>query len=220
MRSITASQAKLLDKRAREVCGLSTLTLMENAGRAVADEVMRSKKRRIALFCGKGNNGGDGFVCARHLIAGGLKPDIFLAGRRSAPRGEARLNLKILLKLKHKINGIGRKDLGLLKRKVGRYDLIVDAIFGVGLKGKIEGFYKDLIELINSSGARIVSVDIPSGLDADTGKALGACIRADRTVTFVARKRGMTKGEGPGRCGKVIVKDLGFPAHKPFVGHS
>ena len=87
----------------------------------------------------------------------------------------------------------------------------MDAIFGVGLKGRIEGVFRDLIESINSSGAYIISVDIPSGLDADTGEALGACVKADKTVTFVARKRGMVKDKGPGYCGKVIVKDLGFP---------
>ncbi len=211
MRSITASQAKLLDKKAREIYGLSTLILMENAGRAVAEEIIKLKKRKIAIFCGRGNNGGDGFVSARHLFTGGIKPDLFLAGKISDVQGEARLNLDILLKLKHKIFEIDDKNINLLKEKIRRYDLIVDAIFGVGLKGNIEGFLKDLIESINSSSAYVVSVDIPSGLDADNGEVSGACVRADRTVTFIAKKRGMVKGGGSGYCGKIIIKELGFP---------
>jgi len=211
MKTITASQSKLLDKKAREIFGLSTLILMENAGRAVAGEIIKLKKRRIAIFCGKGNNGGDGFVLARHLLAAGIRPDLFLAGKASDVKGEAKLNLDILLNLKHKITRVDGKAVSSLKRKIRRYDLIVDAIFGVGLKGRIEGVFGDLIESINFSGAYIVSIDIPSGLDADTGEAPGVCIKADRTITFVARKRGMVKGKGPGYCGKIIVKDLGFP---------
>lgn len=210
MKTITASQAKLIDKKAREIYGLSTLILMENAGRAVAEEIIKLKKRKIAIFCGKGNNGGDGFVSARHLFAGGIKPDLFLAGKISKVKSEARLNLDILLKLKHKIFEIDEKNLNLLKKNICRYDLIVDAVFGVGLKGKIKDLFRDLIELINSSSAYIVSVDIPSGLDADNGEVSGPCVRADRTVTFIAKKCGMVKGNGPEYCGKITVKDLGF----------
>ena len=211
MKTITASQAKLLDKKAREVYGLPTLVLMENAGRAVAEEVIKLKKRKIAIFCGKGNNGGDGFVCARHLLTGGIKPDVFLAGKISGVKGEARLNLDILLRLRHKILEIDEKNINLLKEKICRYDLIVDAIFGVGLKGNIEGTFRDLIESINSSGAYVVSIDIPSGLDADSGKVSAACVRADETITFIAKKRGMVKGEGLIYSSKIIVSDLGFP---------
>lgn len=211
MKTITASQAKLLDKEARKIYGLSTLILMENAGRAVAEEIIKLKKRKIAIFCGKGNNGGDGFVSARHLFTGGIKPELFLTGKISEVKGEARLNLDILLKLKHKIFEIDEKNVSFLKKNICRYDLIVDAIFGVGLKGNIKGFFGDLIQLINSSSAYIVSVDIPSGLDADMGEAFGACVRADRTVTFIAKKRGMVNGKGSEYCGKIIVKDIGFP---------
>ena len=214
MKTITASQAKLLDKKAREIYGLSTLILMENAGRAVAEEIIKLKKRKIAIFCGKGNNGGDGFVSARHLFTGGIKPDLFLAGKISEVKGEARPNLDILLRLKHKIFEIDEKNVSLLKKKIRRYDLIVDAIFGVGLKSNIKDFFKDLIELINSSSAYILSVDIPSGLNADNGEVSEACVRADRTVTFIAKKRGMVKGKGPECCGKIIVEDLGFPENR------
>jgi len=211
MKTLTVSQVRMLDKKAQEVYGVSALILMENAGRAVADEAAALKKKEIAVFCGKGNNGGDGLVCSRHLLAMGMKPDIFLAGEMSELKAEAKLNLGILLKLKHKIFEVNRRNIGSLKKKLARYDLIIDAVFGVGLKGAVEGFAAEIIELINHSGAYILSVDVPSGLDADTADAPGACIRANKTVTFVAVKHGMAGPKGPEYCGKVVVKGLGLP---------
>lgn len=214
MRTITAAQAKLIDKKAKEVYGLSTLVLMENAGRAVAEEILKLKKRKIAIFCGKGNNGGDGFVCARHLLARGAKPDVYLGGKISEVKREARLNLDILLRLGRKVFEIDGKSLNWLKDKICQYDLIVDAIFGVGLKGNIEGIYRDLISLINSSYAYVVSIDIPSGLDANTGQIKGCCVRADSTISLIAKKRGMMRGKGPSYCGKIMVRDLGISLMK------
>ena len=211
-RIITAKQAKALDKKALEIFGIPTLLLMENAGRGVAEEVsiiVKDKKAKIAVFCGKGNNGGDGLCSARHLITFGIKPEIFLADRFSEVKGEAGINLGILLKLKQKITVINEKNLDSLKKKIAKYSLIVDALLGVGLKGRIRGVYAHLIRLINASGAYVLSVDIPSGLDATGGKILGSCVKADKTVTFVAKKRGMFYGYGPKYCGNIVVKDLG-----------
>lgn len=209
---LTASQAKELDSKLKEKFGISTLVLMENAGRGVAEEVLNSVKARgkIAIFCGKGNNGGDGFVCARHLLTKGIKPEVFLCGKISDVEKEARINLNLLLKLKQKIIAVNRKNLSWLKNKITKYDLIVDALLGVGLKGEIRGIYRQLINLINFSGGYILSVDIPSGLDA-TRKVLGACVKADKTVTFIAKKRGMVGREGAKYCGRIVVKDLGIP---------
>jgi len=211
MKTITVSEARLLDKKAREVYGLSTSVLMENAGRAVAEEIIKLKRRKIAIFCGKGNNGGDGFVAARHLFAKGIRSDIFLVGKMSDVKGEARLNLDILLKLKHRILEIDAKNVKLLKKNIRRYDLIVDAIFGVGFKGSLSSVFVDLIESINSAGAYILSIDVPSGLNPDTVNTLSACVKADTTVTFVAVKRPMVEGNSPEYCGEIIVSDLGFP---------
>jgi len=99
----------------------------------------------------------------------------------------------------------------LVKRRILRYNLIIDALLGVGLKGDVHGIYRDLIGIMNTAKAYMLSADIPSGLDATTGKVLGCCVKADKTVTFVARKRGMVVGEGRKFCGKVVVKDLGIP---------
>ena len=226
-RLLTSESAKEIDIIARDSLGISTLVLMENAGRAVAEEVIkilsgkktvavfcgntRSKMMlRCAIFCGKGNNGGDGFVAARHLLSYGLRPAIFLAGRIKNVENEARINLEILLKLKQKIFAIEEENLVLVKNKILKYNLIIDALLGVGLQGVVRGIYRDLIGIINTAKAPILSVDIPSGLDATTGKVLGCCVKADKTVTFVAKKRGMVVGEGPRYCGRVVVRDLGI----------
>lgn len=211
IKPITSRQAEILDKKARDKFGISTLILMENAGRGIAEEVLKLKKRKVAIFCGKGNNGGDGFVCARHLLVSGFRPDIFLVGEIGKLKNEARINLEILLKLKQKIIEIDEKNLNIVKDKIPKYNLIVDALFGVGLKGEVRGLFRNLIEIINSSKAYILSVDIPSGLDANTGRVLGCCVKADKTVTFIAKKCGMVSGDGQKYCGKVIVKDLGIP---------
>lgn len=209
---ITAQEAKGIDIKARNSFGISTLVLMENAGRQVAQEALKMLRRgkRVVIFCGKGNNGGDGFVAARHLLVKGIRPDIFLAGKINAVENEARQNLDILLRLKTKIIEAGEENLHLLKNRVLRYNLIIDALLGIGLSGEVRGIFKDLIGIINLSKAKVLSVDIPSGLDATTGRVLGCCVKADRTVTFVSRKRGMIKGSGSKNCGKVIVKDLGI----------
>ena len=247
-RLLTSESAKEIDIIARDSLGISTLVLMENAGRAVAEEVAvfcgntrrnmmrrypafcgntRSKMRlrcaifcgntrskmmlRCAIFCGKGNNGGDGFVAARHMLTYGLRPDIFLAGRIKDVENEARINLEIILNLKQKIAEVEEENLVLVKNKILKYNLIIDALLGVGLQGMVRGIYRDLIGIINTAKAPILSVDIPSGLDATTGKVLGCCVKADKTVTFVAKKRGMVVGEGPKFCGRIVVRGLGLP---------
>jgi NAD(P)H-hydrate epimerase len=212
-RLLTAAQAKQIDLEAKERLGISTLTLMENAGRTIAEESLKilRGKRSVAIFCGKGNNGADGFVAARHLLVVGIKPDIFLADRIEEIENEARVNLETLLKLKQKIIEVNEGTLLLVKDKISRCDLIIDALLGVGLTGEVKGIYRDLIGIINAAKAKALSVDIPSGLDATTGKALGCCVKADKTVTFVAKKRGMNLGQGLKYCGKVVVADLGIP---------
>jgi len=213
-RIMTRDQAKKIDRKAQEGFGIPAIILMENAGRGVAEEALKmikDKKARVAVFCGKGNNGGDGFCAARHLLAAGIKPDIFLVGKVSEAKNEAKINLGILLKLKQKIIVVNEGSLGWLGRKIAKYNLIIDALLGVGLQGKVGGAYGGLINLINRSKAYVLSIDIPSGLDATNGKALGSCVKADRTVTFVSKKRGMVLGEGYKYCGNIVVKDLGLP---------
>lgn len=206
-----ARQAKALDLKAREKYGISTLVLMENAGRAVYEEAasFSGKKRKIAIFCGCGNNGGDGFVAARHFLSEGVKPEVFLAGDAGCLKNEALTNFRILRGLGQKIFPVREQSLYHLKNKIGKYDLVIDALLGVGLKGQVRGIYKELIGLINSSRAKVISVDIPSGLDASSGRILGCCVKAGKTVTFMAKKKGMVSGQGRKFCGTVVVRGLG-----------
>lgn len=205
-RILTAAQAKALDKNALEKFGISTLVLMENAGRVINAEalkILRNKPSKVAIFCGTGNNGGDGFCAARHLLTAGIKPEVYLTGRVEDVKKEAKINLEIWLNLKQNIRPI--------KNKIRGYDLIIDALLGVGLKGQVRPAYREAIDRINLAKAYVLSVDIPSGLDATTGKVLGGCIKADKTVTFVAKKRGMVYGQGRKYCGKILIRDIGVP---------
>jgi NAD(P)H-hydrate epimerase len=208
---LTAKTAKLIDLEAERKFGISTLVLMENAGAAVARQALEMDPGRlgIAVFCGKGNNGGDGFAAARHLLAKGFKTDVFLAGRSFQVERQARTNLDILHALRVKVRETDRDSLPDIA--IDKYGLIIDALLGVGLSGPVHGIYQDMIGLINASEARVLSVDIPSGLDATTGKVLGVCVKADITVTFVAAKFGMVTNDGPAYCGKVVIADLGLP---------
>lgn len=213
-RTISAREAKELDLRAKEEFGIPTLLLMENAGKAVSEEVLKiiaGKKARVAIFCGKGNNGGDGFCVARHLLAAGIDPDVYLAGKINEIKGEVRVNLDILLRLGKKIFETNEQNIDIVRRRISKYSFIIDALLGVGVKGEVRGVVARLIQLINGASANILSVDIPSGLEATSGEILGCCVKANKTVTFVARKTGMLKYAGRKFCGKIIVSDIGVP---------
>lgn len=211
-RFLTAAQSKAIDGKALKKFKVPTLILMENAGCAIMEEVSRNLKSssgKIAVFCGMGNNGGDGFCAARHLLTKGFKLDVYLVGKLEDVKNEAKNNLAILLKMQQGIVEIKQDNLSFLKDRIGNYSLIIDALLGVGVNGKIRPVYQEVIDIINSSNKYVLSVDIPSGLDATTGRISGRCIKADQTVTFVAKKRGMAYGMGKKYCGKITVKTLG-----------
>ncbi len=215
MRVLTAASAAALDRIAEERYRMPRLLLMENAGRAVAEEVKKSlcprRKKRVAVFCGKGNNGADGLVAARHLLCAGIQADIFLAGFSRCSQPEAQVNLAIARRLGGRIRNISAVEPKRLIRTLRAYGCIVDALLGVGLRRGVSGLLADLIRAINAAGVNTIAVDIPSGLDATTGEARGACVEADSTVTFVAWKKGMASAAGKRLCGKVIVSTLGIP---------
>lgn len=205
---VTAQEIKQLDKVAIERYGISSLVLMENAGRAVAQEVVKilkgRRKPRVGIFCGSGNNGGDGFVAARHLVNLGIRVDIFLLGR-AALTSDAAVNYRILKRCGYKIQE------RVKTAAIRQCDVIVDALFGVGLNRDVVDPFKTAIETINAAGKRVVAVDVPSGLDATSGKIHGVCVKASRTVTFSFPKTGFFKNKGPQVAGKIIVADIGIP---------
>ena len=177
--------------------GVPSLTLMENAGRAVAEEIVRRfGARRTFIACGPGNNGGDGFVVARYLKAWGWPVRVALLGARSGLKGDtAAMAAK----------WDGAVEQGIL---IGDAELIVDALFGAGLA---KDFPRELAGAINGAGVPVVAVDVPSGLDGATGTQRGTCVKADVTVTFFRKKPGHLLMPGRALCGEIAVADIGIP---------
>lgn len=215
MKVVTSEQMRRIDRRTIEQIGIPGIVLMENAGRAVADlvcEMKGSSDGSVFLFCGKGNNGGDGFVAARHLHQRGYDVQIYLLARREDLRGDARTNADIAFSIGLPIFEIPTRDRILsLDWRWERVSVIVDAILGTGAKGAPEEPAATCIELINSSGRPVVSVDIPSGLDPDTGRVEGSCIRAKATVTFAFPKIGLLLYPGAENVGDLRVADISIP---------
>jgi NAD(P)H-hydrate epimerase len=213
MKTITSHRARLIDRRATEELGISALVMMENAGIRVADFILQilKKKRnlKVAIFCGKGNNAGDGLVVSRQLLSKGIRVDTFLLASGEDLPVQARANLNILSRMSKNIFRIKNdKDLGRIK--FSDYALLVDAIFGIGLKGKVRGIFSKAVQKINSARRPTVSIDIPSGLGADSGYPHGVAIKAHYTITFIAPKRGLCIHQGPRFSGRVITEQIGF----------
>ena len=213
--SVTVQQIQNLDRIAIERYGIPPIVLMENAGRAVAEEVKKSlrgkKKPRVCVVCGLGNNAGDGFVVARHLINAGILTKIFLIGKARQLKYDAAVNCQILKKMKCPIIECRGTKFCAPTGFVARADIVVDAIFGVGLNREITGPFRSVIETINREAKYVVAVDIPSGLDGTAGAIYGACVKANKTVTFSFPKKGFLKNHGPRQTGKVVVVDIGIP---------
>lgn len=202
---VTAEQMRALEKVAIEDIGLPAFTLMETAGRGVADAVLElDPVGHVAVVCGPGNNGGDGFVIARVLRQHDVDAVVYLAVARDAIKGDAAAHLAIL----EKSGGVVR-DATHLDDITGA-DIVVDALFGTGLARPIEGRMAELVARINEC-ARIVAVDVPSGLATDTGATLGTCVRATHTVTMAALKPALVGAPGFAACGEVTVVDIGVP---------
>ncbi|MBI4398481.1 MAG: NAD(P)H-hydrate epimerase [Candidatus Omnitrophica bacterium] len=208
MKYLSSHQLRVLDRRATQKFGIPAILLMENAGRAVAEEVLRFRPRpsRVLIFAGRGNNGGDGLVAARHLAVRGVSCAVIYFGP-PATAGSA-LQFRILGKMKVPLLLWSALPARRRKALLARCEVIVDAIFGLGVSRDVEEPYRAAIEAINRSRKPVVSVDIPSGLDADTGRVMGVAVRAARTVTFVAPKLGFRKPSARAATGKVIVADI------------
>ncbi|MCA9398567.1 MAG: NAD(P)H-hydrate epimerase [Candidatus Omnitrophica bacterium] len=213
-KTLTVKQIQTLDDVAICQYGVPSIALMENAGKAVADEIIRQLKRKshpkVVVICGLGNNAGDGFVTARHLLNAGIKINVYLIGSAKKLKQDAAINYQILTRLKHPVFVLDKRSPALV-RKLKEADIVVDAIFGVGLNREIKGVFKDVIETVNGYAKKVIAVDIPSGMDGTTGNIYGVCIKAKTTVTFSFAKKGFLKKEGPKHVGKIKVVDIGIP---------
>ena len=215
--AVSADEMRWCDEYTIKKLGVPSLLLMENAGSAVAKIVRKNygplDGKNVAVMCGKGNNGGDGFVIARRLLADGAHVEVFLLAEPKDLKGDAKVNYEILRKLE-KVNdclSIRRPSNAVLNK--ARPAIIVDAIFGTGFSGKVREPFTRTIEWVNRQKVPIVSVDIPSGVNGSTGVVENIATQATETVTFAFEKTGLLCNQGQECAGKVSVVDIGIPSN-------
>jgi hydroxyethylthiazole kinase-like uncharacterized protein yjeF len=203
---------RLLDRRAIEEFGIEAKLLMENAGHAAyyaLREEFEIRGKRFLIFCGTGNNGGDGCVLARKIHADGGFVKVFILGDPGKYRGAAKLNHEIVTRLPVEIQRITTAQ--DLPAEIARCHMMVDAIFGTGLSRDVGGIYRDVIEIINQSKKPVLSIDIPSGVHGDSGMIMGVAVKANYTVTFGLPKYGNMLYPGFDLGGKLYVSHISFP---------
>ena len=210
MKICTAEQMRIIDRAASDLGGIPSVLLMENAAFACVREIKKLNVKKVGIFCGKGNNGGDGLAIARLLFHLGYDVTVFLVFGCDFS-GDAFINYDIAEKTGIKITEI--TDSSDLEYYISAQDLVVDAIFGTGIHGEITGYAFDVIETVNKSAKKVLSVDIPSGVNSDTGEVCKIAVRADITVTFAAYKCGMFLYPGADYTGKIVVSDISIPKY-------
>jgi len=217
MKIATVTIMRELDRLATEKYGITQEILMENAGIASYDVIRQEmgiiKGKKFTVICGAGNNGGDGFVVARKLHSSGASVDVFLLSDENSYKGAARQNLETIKKFPIIIKQI--TSIEEVKSSLEDADAIIDAIFGTGLSRPVEGLYLEVIRLINNSGKKVFALDIPSGINGDTGQEIGISVKADFTITFGLPKVGNLLYPGFRRGGKLYVSHISFP--KPLT---
>jgi len=212
MKVSSVEEMRNLDKSAIEEFAIAEEFLMENAGQAAYFVILKEfgiKDKKFVVVCGIGNNGGDGLVVARKIHSMGGEAKVFILDDGGKFKGAAKKNFEIVSKLPIEIKVV--ESLDSLKAEVTYCDAVVDAIFGTGLARKVEGIYKDVIQLINQSGKKVFSIDIPSGINGDTGKIMGAAVESDYTITYGLTKIGNVLYPGYANCGKLYLSHISYP---------
>lgn len=216
---VTAGEMQEMDRKTIEEFGLPGRVLMENAGKGATQIFLNQFETpaglKVGVLAGRGNNGGDGFVIARYLAQKGVEVTVFLLAQRSGVRGDAAENLALLTPLD--VSVIELPDLKSFSKSVKitilHHDILIDAILGTGLKSDVKGYFKKVIEFVNGLNRQVFSVDMPSGLNADTGQPCGISIRAHTTATFGYPKIGQLLYPGAEYAGNLEVIDIGIPPH-------
>lgn len=221
MKIVTASEMQRIDKAATEKYAIPSIIMMENAATASAFcalQMLKTAQDNVVVFCGPGNNGGDGFACTRHLIQRGIKAKVYFLGQEKRLSLEAKTNYLILRKIGQRIVSLenekkdwAKSKISSLQRELANNNLIIDALLGIGLKRNVRQPYFTLIELINNSRKPVLSLDIPSGLDATSGQIHGIAVRARRTITFGLYKKGFLHSQAPKYTGRITIGDIGLP---------
>ncbi len=213
---VTAAEMQEMDRRAIQMHKIPGLELMETAGqgaaRVLCAQFAEQVKAGVGIVCGKGNNGGDGFVIARELAAQGIEVEVYLLAKTDSVSGDAAANLKRLAGVKIPVVEVPDEDAFLkIRSRLSRFGLLVDAILGTGLTSDVRDFFKIVIDFINHTGIPVFAVDIASGLNSDTGQPCGTCIRAQCTATFALAKIGHYTYPGAEYTGRLEIIDIGIP---------
>ena len=215
MKIVTGKMMKEADRKAIEEAGVPSLLLMEHAGLGVLKEVEKllgtCSQKIVSIVAGKGNNGGDGFVVARHLLKKGSIPKVFLAVDPDQIKGDAKVNLSLFEQWGGQISTVTSGNLRAVKKELGESHLIVDALFGTGLSSPLEGLVAQLVRFINGLNLLVVAIDIPSGIHSDSGQVLGVAIKARVTATMGLPKQGCYFFPGAEYTGELKIVDIGIP---------
>jgi hydroxyethylthiazole kinase-like uncharacterized protein yjeF len=215
---VTANEMQKIDRSTIESFGLPGRILMENAGRGATqfflEQFKDAKNKKVGVIAGRGNNGGDGFVIARYLAQKGIRVTVYLLSEHQKVSGDAAANLQLLSPLKVPVIEMPDATSFSAHETAMRHEEIwIDAILGTGLRSDVKGFFKDVINFINHSNKPVFAVDIPSGLNSDTGQPCGACVWADATATFAFAKTGHFLFPGADYTGNLKIIDIGVPPH-------
>lgn len=219
MRPMSRQEVRAFDQRAIEQLGVPGVILMENAGRQAADVaahmLQESGGCRALVIAGPGNNGGDGFVIARHLLTWGYEVEVLLMADAERVKGDALINYRPLKALGIAVIELGDVPAEELRQRIlesaAESDLLIDAMLGTGLTDEVREPFATAIEALNEAARPVLAIDVPSGLDADTGRPLGRAVRATATVTMVAPKMGFEEEAAAEYLGEVYVADIGVP---------
>ncbi len=216
MRLVKAHEMQEMDRLTIGETGIPGIVLMENAARGAArvflEHFSPDEGSRVLILCGRGNNGGDGYVMARYLSQAGLKINVVVLAELDRISGDALTNLEIIKRMDPDICEVpDTSRISELRRRLGECDYIVDGIFGTGLNSRVKGFYAQVLEETNAAGKPLMAIDMPSGLNADTGQIMGVALKADLTVTFGFPKLGQILFPGAGLVGRLARIDIGIP---------
>lgn len=213
-RTLKAKDVMRLDQLAASQYRIPTLILMENAGRSIAHETLTlSKKGLVVIISGNGNNGGDGFAAARHLAnQDNTKVKIWIVGKPERFKPDTVANYQMITAM-HIPTAFfnGTESVQQLKKDLRSCSIVIDALFGVGLNRKLEEPYSSLVKMINHAKKPVIAIDVPSGLNADTGSVMGSCVKAHTTITLSAAKPGLYVNEGPAHAGNIKIADISIP---------
>lgn len=207
----TSNLTKNIDEACVKELGIPLIVMMENAVNAAIKNLDTEKNNSYTIVCGVGNNGGDGLGIARKLFILGKKVDVFLVGKKEKISECSRINLEILNNMKLNTIFINEENIVLIKKSIMNNDCCIDAIFGTGLKRDVVGVFSNVIEYMNDFSKKIYSIDVPSGLDSDTGEIRGISIKSDKTISFEFYKRGFLNYKADKFIGDVVVEEIGVP---------